>query len=161
MGAIDKEYLKEISNCAIIIAKTNVKETTKMYKEIIIIIAILLLVISLNYITQNYTKICVSEISSDLNNLRGKIEEKIDNEENPEELNEFINNVHNKWDEMYKKLAYYIEHDELEKVETCLTNIRSNIETEELEHSIENLDNCIFVLEHIKDKESLSLANIF
>ena len=58
-------------------------------------------------------------------------------------------------------MAFYIEHDELEKVETCLTNIRSDIETEELEHSIENLDNCIFILEHIRDKESISLANIF
>ena len=132
-----------------------------MYKEIIIIITILLIVLSLNYITQNYTKFCVSEISSDLNNLRGKIEEKIDDEEIPEELNNTINNIHIKWDEMYKKLAFYIEHDELEKVETCLTNIRSDIETEELEHSIENLDNCIFILEHIKDKETLSLANIF
>ncbi|MBR6505166.1 MAG: DUF4363 family protein [Clostridia bacterium] len=132
-----------------------------MYKEIIIIITILVLVFSLNYMTQKYTKFCVSEISSDLNNLRGKIEEKINSEEVSEELNNSINSIHNKWDEMYKKLAYYIEHDELEKVETCLTNIRSNIETEELEHSIENLDNCIFVLEHIKDKEQLSLANIF
>lgn len=132
-----------------------------MYKEIIIIIAILLIVLTLNYITQNYTKFCVSEVSSNLNTLRGKIEENIDTEEIPEELNNSIKNIHIKWDEMYKKLAFYIEHDELEKVETCLTNIRSNIETEELEHSIENLDNCIFILEHIQDKENLSLANIF
>jgi len=132
-----------------------------MYKEIIIIITILLLVFTLNYITQNYTKSCVSQISSDLNKLRGEIIKQIKSEEISKELNNAINNIHNKWDEMYKKLAFYIEHDELEKVETCLTNIRSNIETEEMEHSIENLDNCIFVLEHIKDKEALSLANIF
>jgi len=132
-----------------------------MYKEIIIIISILLIILTLNYITQNYTKFCVSEISSDLNGLRGKIKEKIDIEEVPKQLNDSIDDIHNKWDEMYKRLAFYIEHDELEKVETCLTNIRSNIETEELEHSIENLDNCIFILEHIRDKEKLSLANIF
>jgi len=132
-----------------------------MYKEIIIIIVILVIILSLNYITQNYTKYCVSEISSELNNLREKINNQIDTEEIPEELNNSINSIHNKWDEMYKKLAYYIEHDELEKVETCLTNVRSNIETEELEYSIENLDNCIFILEHIQDKEKLSLANIF
>jgi len=132
-----------------------------MYKEIIIIINILLIILTLNYITQNYTKFCVSEISSDLNGLRGKIKEKIDIEEVPKQLNDSIDDIHNKWDEMYKRLAFYIEHDELEKVETCLTNIRSNIETEELEHSIENLDNCIFILEHIRDKEKLSLANIF
>jgi len=132
-----------------------------MYKEMIIIISILIIILTLNYITQNYTKFCVSEISSDLNALKDKINKEIDDEEIDSELNKSINNIHNKWDEMYKKLAYYIEHDELEKVETCLTNIRSNIETEELEHSIENLDACIFILEHIQDKEKLSLANIF
>ena len=66
-----------------------------MYKEIIIIITILLLIITLNYITQKYTKFCVSEISSDLNNLRSKIEEKIDTEELPKELNDFINFFNN------------------------------------------------------------------
>ena len=132
-----------------------------MFKEIIIIITILLLVLTLNYITQNYTKFCVSEVSSDLNTLREKINKEIDSEKVSEELNVNIDNIHNKWDEMNKKLAFYIEHDELEKVETCLTNIRSNIETEELEHSIENLDACIFILGHIQDKEKLNLKNIF
>ena len=132
-----------------------------MYKEVIIIVTILLIVITLNYITQNYTKFCVSQTSADLNNLRGKIKEQIDDKDDSEELNNNIDDIHNKWDKMYKRLAFYIEHDELEKVETCLTNIRSNLETEELEHSIENLDNCIFILEHIKDKETLNLENIF
>lgn len=132
-----------------------------MYKEIIIIISILLIILSFNFVTQNYTKYCVSEISSDLNSLRENLNNEIESEQLPEQLNNTINNIHNKWDNMYKKLAFYIEHDELEKVETCLTNIRSNIETEEIEHSIENLDTCIFILEHIQDKEKLSLANIF
>ena len=132
-----------------------------MCKEIIIISVILIIVLTLNYITQNYTKYCVSEVSSELNILREKIKTEIEKEEPTKELDTSIDEIHNKWDEMYKKLAYYIEHDELEKVETCLTNVRSNIETEELEYSIENLDNCIFILEHIQDKEKLSLANIF
>lgn len=132
-----------------------------MYKEMIIIIIILVIIISLNFVTQNYTAYCVLEVSSELNTLKEKINNEIDKEQPEKELNIKINDIHNKWDEMYKKLAFYIEHDELEKVETCLTNIRSNIETEELEHSIENLDTCIFILEHIRDKEKLSLANIF
>jgi len=132
-----------------------------MCKEIIIISVILIIVLTLNYITQNYTKYCVSEVSSELNILREKIKTEIEKEEPTKELDTSIDEIHNKWDEMYKKLAYYIEHDELEKVETFLTNIRSDIETEELEHSIENLDACIFILEHIRDKEKLSLANIF
>ena len=129
-----------------------------MWKEIIIIIVILLIVLTLNYITQKYTEFCVSEVSSDLNRLREKLKNQIEGEELPKELNSSINNIHDKWDKMYWTVPVISKYS---SVETCLTNIRSNIETKELEHSIENLDNCIFILEHIKDKENLSLANIF
>jgi len=132
-----------------------------MYKEIIIIIVILVIILSLNYITQNYTKYCVSEISSELNNLREKINNQIDTEEIPEELNNSINSIHNKWDEMYKKLAYYIEHDELEKVETELVRLSADIDMEEYKHCINELETSIFILEHIQQKEKFDIISIF
>ena len=126
-----------------------------MFKEVMISIIIIVLIFSLDIITQTYTMASVAETSSELNNLKGKIENQNNN------LDIDIDKISNNWEKRRQKLSYFIEHDELEKVETCLTNIRSNIETEELEHSIENLDTCIFILEHIRDKEKLSLANIF
>ena len=69
--------------------------------------------------------------------------------------------IQNKWNEYQEKLAYYIEHDELEKVTTELTKLKADVETENYEFAIENLDNCIFILEHIKDKSALKIVNIF
>ena len=62
---------------------------------------------------------------------------------------------------MYKKLAYYIEHDELEKIELYLTALKSNIETKEYNQAVVEVDSCIFILKHIEEKYSFNLQNIF
>ena len=53
------------------------------------------------------------------------------------------------------------EHDELEKVDTYLVALKSNIESEDYEQAVENLDICVYILEHIDDKEAFLLKNIF
>lgn len=69
--------------------------------------------------------------------------------------------VSDNWENRKDTLAYYIEHDEIEKVETHLTILESDIEVEDYDHALGELDTCSFVLEHIQDKESLKLKNIF
>ena len=85
----------------------------------------------------------------------------IDEEEVSSELNNLINNIHDKWDEMYKKLAFYIEHDELEKVETNFTAGKSFIESKKYTDAMSELEKTSFVLTHIKEKYLFSLENIF
>ena len=58
-------------------------------------------------------------------------------------------------------MAYFIEHDELEKVETNLTNIKTYIEVEDLNMAITSIDEADFILEHIKEKNAFNLENIF
>ena len=58
-------------------------------------------------------------------------------------------------------LAYYIEHDELEKVETNLTGLRSFIESKEYSDALAELDKTVFVLRHIEDKNKFNLQNVF
>lgn len=125
-----------------------------MYKEVIIVIIIVILVITANIITQNNTKNTVELISNQLYEVKSKIFSKNINKED-------INKINDIWDEKFEKMAYYIEHDELEKVSTELTKLKADIETENYEFAIENLENCIFILEHIKDKSSLKIVNIF
>lgn len=52
-------------------------------------------------------------------------------------------------------------HDELEKVSTELAKLKADVKTENYDFAVENLDNCIFILEHIKDKSALKIVNIF
>ena len=126
-----------------------------MFKEVIISIIIVLCIIVLDIITQNYTKEIVLRTSEMLSKLKDDIN---NNEEN---ILDEIEKIYDKWEERHGKLAYFIEHDEVEKVETNLTNIRSFIEENELTMAISSVDETKFILEHIKEKNALELENIF
>lgn len=131
-----------------------------MIKELVISAIIVAAIFIGNGITENYTKQSVEEAINNLSELR---EEVIKEEENinSDIAKERIDNVHEKWDARYEKLAYYIEHDELEKVETELTGLRGYIEKEEYTEAVPEIDKSMFILEHIKDKTSFNLKNIF
>lgn len=131
-----------------------------MIKELVISAIIVAAIFIGNCITENYTKQSVEEAINNLSELR---EEVIKEEENinSDIAKERIDNVHEKWDARYEKLAYYIEHDELEKVETELTGLRGYIEKEEYTEAVPEIDKSMFILEHIKDKTSFNLKNIF
>lgn len=129
-----------------------------MYKELVFIIIIIVLVIVGNIITQNNTNKTVEIMSEELNTFKNEI---LNDNVNKMEVQNHIRKINNTWDEYLEILAYYIEHDELEKVTTELTKSKANVETKNYDLAVENLDNCIFILEHIKDKSALKIVNIF
>ena len=127
-----------------------------MYKEFIIIIVVIALIVGLDIITNSYTKQSLEIMTNELNILREFILK-----ENKEEAETQMKKVMEKWEERYKTLAFYIEHDELEKVETELTGLSADINVEEYKHCIAELDTTIFILEHIQEKEEFHLRSIF
>ena len=127
-----------------------------MLKEIIICIIIIASIISLDVFTQNFTEKTVSEISEDLNSLK-----QIILNENIEKMKKKANNIYNNWEDKNGKLAYFIEHDELEKVSNCLVETKSYIETKNYTDAIAELEEGIFVLKHIQEKNAFNLKNIF
>lgn len=132
-----------------------------MMKETIICVVIIIAIIIGNVITQNYTVESVEELSNKLEELKIKISN-IENQENTkDDAKEKIEEIKTDWESRHDKLAYYIEHDELETVENNLTGIKSFIETEEYPEAISELDKGIFVLKHIKEKYDFNLENVF
>ncbi len=129
-----------------------------MLKEFIICSVIVVTIFWGNYITQNFTKEAVEELTENLTSLRNEMSQgQVENEKVKEEANK----IYEAWKEKYDKLAYYIEHNELEKVETELTAIKSYIETETYQDSISSADKSSFLLKHIEDKYDFNLQNIF
>ena len=123
-----------------------------MQKELVICIIIVITIIVGNVLTHNNTKNAVAEMnSSSINNIKNV----------NKEIKELITKSNEIWDKEYQKLAYYIEHDELEKVTEALIRAKSNINAEEYNTAIENIDGCIFLLQHIEEKDKFSLKNIF
>ena len=95
-----------------------------MFKETIISIVIILSIITLDFITQDYTKESVKETISSLTEVKDDIEK------NTGKVNESVKKTFELWEKRYSKLAYFIEHDELEKVSNAIIEMKSHIETE-------------------------------
>ncbi len=128
-----------------------------MYKELTISIIIVALIFGLNYVTQKNTDMTVGTVTEKLAIVRNSA---LEEEPNKDRVTREINMAYDKWEELDDILSYYIEHDELEKVKTALTSAKSYIEIEEYKESIEAIDNCIYILDHIHEKEMFSLDNI-
>lgn len=133
-----------------------------MKKEFFMIVVIILLVISGDLITQKFTTKFFKEIENDLMNLRnGIITQNITQNIEKENLKQASSKIYNKWCDGYKILAYYIEHDELEKIKTQLTLINASIDVEDYNDTVMRIDEGIFLINHVIDKEDINLFNIF
>ena len=69
--------------------------------------------------------------------------------------------MYSSWLNQHRKLAIFIEHDELEKVETDFVTCKSYMESKQYDMANAELEKTIFVLEHISDKYSFNFENIF
>ena len=129
-----------------------------MFKEFIICVFIVIAIIFGDIITQDYTKEVVSNLSDSLTNLRNDVmEPNADNQK----IKSGVENVAKQWEEKHNKLSYYLEHNELEKIETEFTALKSDSETTDYQQLVESIDKSIFLLKHIEDRYAFNLENIF
>lgn len=133
-----------------------------MGKETIISIIIIIAIIVGNIITQKYTVKSVTDFSKKIEDLKQDIYN-LEEQDNLmiEEAKSKVDTIIDDWNKTHDKLAYYIEHDELEKIETNLISLKSFIETNQYSEVISKLDTSVFLLEHIEDKYAVNLQNIF
>jgi len=127
-------------------------------KEIVITAMILIIIIVGEVLAQNYTTKCVEETNQELNGLK---ELAMKGENTNEELEAKSNEIYNNWREKSHVLAYYLEHDELEKVDTQIQIITADYEAGLTEESIPEIEQAIYILKHIKEKTTLLLKNVF
>ena len=129
-----------------------------MYKEVIVCILVVILIISMDLLSNNYTKKVFFSINDSLGNLRNEM---LKEDKDVNKINDEITKVEQEWNSKLNLLSCYIEHNELEKVARQLTLIKGNIDVEEYNQAVPQLDDCVYVINHIKDKESLLLRNLF
>lgn len=130
----------------------------RMVKEFFICTIILILIFIGNGITQGYSRNSIEDINEKLADLR---EEMNQEEINEEEIVKHQEEIDKQWEEMFSKLAYYIEHEELEKVSRNLENMKTYIGLKEYDNTTKEINEVIYILNHIEDKYSFNLQNIF
>lgn len=127
-----------------------------MFKEIMICITIITSIIVVDILTQNFTKKSVSEVNTIFENLKKEI---VNNDKT--KIDEEIKTIEKKWNDVHDILSYYIEHDEIEKVDTAIVTMKAFLETDDFSSAIAEIDEGKFVLEHIQEKYAFNLENIF
>lgn len=133
-----------------------------MKKELIIVIIIVIAIIIIDTITQNYTRDSFEKINNELEKIK-EIINKIDDQEknSQQELQEKIKTMEEDWKIINRKTAFYIEHEELEKVNASMIKFKSYIQLEEYTEAIPELENCKYILDHIREKEKTQIINLF
>lgn len=149
-----------------------------MKKELIIVIIIVIAITILDTITHNYTKINFAKINEQLEQIK-EISEEIyimekeqdiaentrkENDNKPskqEKLKEKIKTMEEDWKTINNKTALYIEHEELEKANVSMVKFKRYIQLEEYTEAIAELENCKYILDHIRDKEAMQIINLF
>lgn len=129
-----------------------------MIKELIISFSIFIVIFIGNFITEKYTNESIMETSNNLSDLKEQIKS---NDYDTDIIENNIDSIIKKWDERYEKLAFYIEHNELEKIKTELVYLQGCINKDDYSECISEINKCVFILEHIKDKNVFNLKNIF
>lgn len=135
----------------------------RMVKEFFICTIILILIFIGNGITQGYSRNSIEDINEKLADLREEMNQEEMNQEeiNEEEIVKHQEEIDKQWEEMFSKLAYYIEHEELEKVSRNLENMKTYIGLKEYDNTTKEINEVIYILNHIEDKYSFNLQNIF
>ena len=128
-----------------------------MFKEIFICILILSIIFVGNYITQSYTSKSVNEISKELIEIKNEIQ--IENIENKRVVDK-IGKMNKDLEKKHDRLSYYMEHNEIEKLETELTSLKSYVEVEQYDEAINERDRALFLLNHIKDKYEFNMKTV-
>lgn len=131
-----------------------------MKKEICVVCIIFVLIIIINMICQKYLSKAVDETNKQLQELSFIAKEHLENENAEGDIKEQIKITNDEWEKYRKNLSLYIEHDELEKVETSMVLLDTFIDIEDYEEAIPEIKECMFILEHIKRKEKISISNL-
>lgn len=128
-----------------------------MKKEELITIIIIIFIIGAEIITQKHTNNSLDELDEKLKNLK---EMALSKQYSNEDLKQTTEEIDKSWEKKDDMLSYYLEHEELEKICTQIKKIKAHFETDLEEEVVPEIEEGIYLLDHLKDKQKLNLKNI-
>lgn len=128
-------------------------------KEFIVCIVIVVAIIVGDIFLQRYTKESLNLINEKLSYIKEDLKQEDDIKQ--KDISKKMDEINKEWDKRFNILTCFLEHNELEKVKTQLVSITAGLEIDDKEYVYEELNKTIYILEHIRDKESFKIDNIF
>ncbi len=129
-------------------------------KEIISCIVIILSIYLISVSVEKYLEKTGTDLTNNLEHLKDQIM-MVKNRDDEEKVSAYCNEILNKWDEINQTWSMIITHAELDSIMISMLKLKSAIEVRSYDDALEEIDVTIFLVGHIKDKETLVLKNIF
>lgn len=129
-------------------------------KNVIIIILILGTILGANTIVQKQLDESSAQLTAKLENLREKVVEYKDTEDRGE-VKEIYKDIEEEWARVHKVWSIIVIHQELDNIEQALVKSKSSINDGSLEDALEEVETAMFFISHVKEREKVTLENIF
>jgi len=135
-------------------------EKLKVFKEVLIIIIIIVSVIGFNFLIQNYLESSSEEIIGKLEETSNKLMETRENVDY-EKITKDVSELEAKWYEMEKIWMLILLHSDLDMIDRTFKNLFSYIDTKDFEGTYRSVKELKFLIEYIAEKDAFTLKNIF
>ncbi len=130
-----------------------------MFKEIFIIISIIIIIISSNFLIQNYLKNSSQEFIDKTAEVSDLL---INNEDiNYDDIKGKVGELESKWSEVENIWMLILLHSDLDLIDQSINELKSSLELKNKEISYLNAKNLQFLIENISEKNEFNLKNIF
>ena len=130
------------------------------YKTLIFAISILIIIIILDIIFENYSKNAIEKINSNIDKISKAFEIEGENYDK-EKLEKFSEKARDEWRKREDILSCFIEHDEVEKINTKLDVLYTQVKNEVWMDAKSTVSEVKRLVKYLEGKYELSIQNIF
>lgn len=131
-----------------------------MFKEVLIIIIIIVGIIGFNFLIQNYLESSSEDIVVKLEEVSNKLME-ISENVNYEEIKKDISELESKWYDVEKIWMLILLHSDLDMIDRTFKNLFSYIDTKDFEGAYRTVKELKFLIEYIAEKDAFTIKNVF
>ena len=135
-------------------------EKLKVFKEVLIIIIIIVSIVGFNFLLQNYLKSSSEEFIVKLEEVSTKLMETSENA-NYEEIKKDISDLESKWYDVEKIWMLILLHSDLDLVDRTFKNLFSYIDTKDFAGMYRSVKELKFLIEYISEKDAFTIKNVF
>ncbi len=130
------------------------------YKTLIIAIVIVIIVIILDIIFENYSKNSIQKVNKNIDKLYTIFEDEKENYDS-QKLEKLAINARKEWKKREDILSCFIEHDEIEKINSKLDVLYVQIKNEVWMDAKTTTSEVKRLIKYLEGKYELSVQNIF
>ena len=124
--------------------------------KVIVIIVFMIVILVLNWLVGSYTDKAINNMEAGVAQLKKTLLAG-----NYEESKKQSEKLRDNWNEYENKFAYFMDHEEIEKLSVKVYAIDENASNKYYELALEDSIETKFLLEHVKDKLKWKLNNVF